>query len=160
MTDIRQIIDTLRENGLRLATAESCTGGLLAAAVTDIPGASDVFDCGVVSYSNAIKAQVLSVSTDVLAEVGAVSHQTAQAMAKGVRSLAGADIALSTTGIAGPGGGSKEKPVGLVYIGLADREKSSSTENHFSGSREDVRSQTVAAALQQLENYLADKGLI
>lgn len=101
-----------------IATAESCTGGLVSERITEVPGASEIFGCGICSYANEIKHRVLGVSKETLAKYGAVSEQTAREMAAGVRKLAGADIGVSTTGIAGPGGGTPEKPVGLVYIGI------------------------------------------
>jgi nicotinamide-nucleotide amidase len=109
----------LRERGLTLAVAESCTGGLIGHRVTEVPGSSAYFLLGVATYSNAAKEQVLGVSPDTLAAHGAVSTETAEAMAEGVRRLAGADLGVSTTGIAGPGGGSDEKPVGTVCVGIA-----------------------------------------
>jgi len=154
MTCAENIVKQLKETKRRIATAESCTGGMVAAAFTDIAGASDVFDCGVVSYSNDIKAKLLDVPCGILEKYGAVSHQTACAMARGALALSGADIAVSTTGIAGPGGGSADKPVGLVYIGLADSKEVRSFENHFSGTRQQIRQQTVETALKLLEKYL------
>lgn len=115
----RAVVAALTERKLHLATAESCTGGLLAKRITDISGASDVFECGVVSYANRIKHDVLGVSQEVLDTVGAVSEDCARQMAEGVRRLGGADYGLSTTGIAGPTGGTPDKPVGTVYIALA-----------------------------------------
>ena len=105
-----------RERGLTLATAESCTGGLVAARLTSVPGSSDVFLGGVVSYANEVKARALGVPEEVLREHGAVSAETAAAMAAGARARLGADVAVAVTGIAGPGGGTAEKPVGLVYL--------------------------------------------
>ncbi len=112
------VVALLREKKLTVAVAESCTGGKVAAAITDIPGASDVFGCGVCAYSNDIKQKLLNVSAKTLADHGAVSAETAREMAAGVRALSGADIGISITGIAGPGGGSAEKPVGLVWFGV------------------------------------------
>jgi len=112
------VVALLREKKLTVALAESCTGGKVSAAITDIPGASDVFGCGVCAYSNAIKQKILNVSAKTLAGHGAVSAETAREMAAGVRALSGADIGVSITGIAGPGGGSAEKPVGLVWFGV------------------------------------------
>jgi len=112
------VVQLLREKKLTVALAESCTGGKVAAAITDVPGASDVFGCGVCSYSNEIKQKVLCVKAQTLDAYGAVSAETAREMAAGVRALSGADIGISVTGIAGPGGGSAEKPVGLVYFGV------------------------------------------
>lgn len=116
------VVEALKEKHLSVATAESCTGGLISQRITQVAGASDVFGCGVCSYSNEIKQSILHVSGDTLMEFGAVSKQTAAEMAQGVRQISGADIGVSTTGVAGPGGGSEEKPVGLVYIAI-DSEK-------------------------------------
>ncbi len=113
------LVEVLREKGLKVATAESCTGGLISKMITDVSGASDVFDCGVCSYANEIKEKLLGVSAEDLKLRGAVSEEVAMAMAKGVRKLSGADIGISTTGIAGPTGGTKEKPVGTVWIGIS-----------------------------------------
>ena len=112
------VVKKLREKHLRLATAESCTGGLLSGRITAVSGASEVFDCGVCSYANEIKHRVLGVSEETLSTLGAVSAETVIQMAQGVKRLANADIGASTTGIAGPTGGTDEKPVGLVYVGI------------------------------------------
>lgn len=114
----QRVVEALLERGWILATAESCTGGLVSEKITEVPGCSAVFTCGVCSYANEIKESVLGVRPETLMRYGAVSPQTAREMATGVRRLAGADIGISTTGIAGPGGGSAEKPVGLVYIAV------------------------------------------
>lgn len=112
------LVEKLKEKKLTIATAESCTGGLVSKRITEIPGASAVFGCGVCAYANEIKKKVLGVSHETLEKYGAVSEQTALEMAKGVRRLSGADIGISTTGIAGPDGGTDKKPVGLVYVGV------------------------------------------
>lgn len=112
----------LKEKGLKLATAESCTGGLLSKRLTEIPGSSEVFECGIVSYANAIKSKLLGVKPETLDRFGAVSKETACAMARGALLQSGADLAVSITGIAGPGGGTDEKPVGTVYVALSDGE--------------------------------------
>lgn len=112
------VVEKLTKNNLKLATAESCTGGLLSGRITAVSGASEVFDCGVCSYANEIKHKVLGVSEETLNTLGAVSAETALQMAEGVKNLADADIGASTTGIAGPTGGTDEKPVGLVYVGI------------------------------------------
>ncbi len=112
------VVQTLRGKGLKAATAESCTGGGLSHAITDIPGSSSVFECGVCAYSNAMKIELLGVDEDTLSKHGAVSAETAEEMAAGVRALSGADIGVGVTGIAGPDGGSEEKPVGLVYVSV------------------------------------------
>lgn len=117
------LVKTLAEKNIKLATAESCTGGLISKKITEVSGSSAVFDCGVCSYSNQIKNKVLGVENSVLDTLGAVSAETAMQMAKGVRLLADSDIAVSTTGIAGPTGGTATKPVGLVYIGISTSER-------------------------------------
>lgn len=116
------VIEKLKEKHMKVATAESCTGGLIAKRITDVPGASEVFDCGIISYANEIKHRVLGVSEDDLNKYGAVSEPVARQMAQGALKVSEADIAVSVTGIAGPDSDSTNKPVGLVYIGLADRD--------------------------------------
>lgn len=116
-----RVLDLCRAKGLKLATAESCTGGLVAAALTAIPGSSDVVECGYVTYSNAAKQRMLGVAAAVLERHGAVSRQAAIAMAQGALERSMADVAVAVTGIAGPGGGSSEKPVGLVHFAAAAR---------------------------------------
>ncbi len=114
-----ELVKALKAKGLKIATAESCTGGLISKMITDVSGASEVFDCGVCSYANEIKAKVLGVSSEDLKSKGAVSKEVAMQMAEGVRKLSGADIGISTTGIAGPTGGTALKPVGTVFIGVS-----------------------------------------
>ena len=116
------VVAMLKEHHLKVATAESCTGGLIAKRITDVPGASEVFECGIISYANEIKHKILGVSEDDLNKYGAVSEPVAKQMAQGALKVSGADIAVSVTGIAGPDSDSTDKPVGLVYIGLADKE--------------------------------------
>lgn len=137
----------LTQKGLRVAVAESCTGGLLGAALTALPGSSAYFIGGVLAYDNRVKTEVLGVSHETLLSYGAVSEEVVSEMALGVRRLLNADWAIATTGIAGPGGGSVEKPVGTVWIGLADREGVFSRLLHAEGDRESVRAATVRAAL-------------
>lgn len=115
----QMVVDALTKKKLRIATAESCTGGMISAAITSVSGASGVFDCGVCSYANFIKSKLVGVKEETLATYGAVSDKTAMEMARGVRILSGADVGISTTGIAGPLGGTPYKPVGLVYIGVS-----------------------------------------
>ena len=117
----QMVVDRLIEKGEKIATAESCTGGSISKRITDVSGASAVFDCGVCSYGNNIKNKVLGVNQETLETVGAVSPQTAVEMALGVRNLANSHYGIATTGIAGPTGGTKEKPVGLVYIGISSQ---------------------------------------
>ena len=144
----KRVIEKLRERGLLLATAESCTGGLCAKRLTDVAGASQVFCGGVVSYTNDVKMRLLGVKEETLAQFGAVSGETAREMAEGARKATGADVAVSVTGLAGPGGDEFGHPVGTVFIGYADGETALFRECHFTGDREQVRSQTVAAALE------------
>ena len=147
-----RLIDLLRHSGKKIATAESCTGGLLASRITDVPGASEVFDLGIVSYSNAVKHRFLGVPDEILKSFGAVSSQTAEAMAKGVCKAAGADFGVGITGIAGPGGGTAEKPVGLVFFSLNSFEKDCfiTRELHLSGSRSEVREETCRLVFETL----------
>jgi nicotinamide-nucleotide amidase len=145
------VLDRCRSRGWRLATAESCTGGLVAAALTAIGGSSNVVERGFVTYSNEAKTELLGVPPETIAAHGAVSAETAGAMAEGAVARAPADLAVSVTGVAGPGGGSAEKPVGLVVLGLARRGQATRTERHlFSGDRAAVRGAALRAALALL----------
>jgi len=121
LAEARALLDLCRAKKLTIATAESCTGGLVAATLTEIPGSSDVVERGFVTYSNAAKTAMLGVPPDVIARFGAVSRETAEAMAQGALARSPADLAVSITGIAGPGGGSPGKPVGLVHFGAVAR---------------------------------------
>ena len=152
--EVADIVAKLTELKLSVATAESCTGGLIASTIVDIPGASDCFNEGYVTYSNEAKMKNLGVHDETLVAYGAVSEQTATEMAKGVKKRAKADFGLSSTGIAGPGGGSPKKPVGLVYIGCAYGDKCTVKELHLSGDRTAVRHQASAEALQLLAQCL------
>jgi PncC family amidohydrolase len=134
--------------GLTVAVAESCTGGLVADAITDIPGSSGYFAGGVVSYSNAAKEQLLGVGGDVLAAHGAVSAQVARTMAEGVRARFDADIGMAVTGIAGPDGGSDAKPVGLTYVAVADRDGVEVRRHAWSGDRLANKAASAAATLE------------
>jgi nicotinamide-nucleotide amidase len=150
------IIDAARNKKMMIATAESCTGGLIGGCLTEIPGSSDVFDRGFIVYSNDAKMAHLNVSRKTIADFGAVSAETALEMAEGALRASNADIAVSVTGIAGPGGGSAEKPVGLVYLGVALRrgDKSYILKNMFEGDRGDVRVKTVETALAMLKKEI------
>ena len=117
-----KVLDTCRARGLMLATAESCTGGMVASSLVDIPGSSDVVDCGFVTYSNSAKTRMLGVPADLIEEHGAVSEPVARAMAAGALKNSRADIAVAITGVAGPGGGTPEKPEGLVHFACAQRD--------------------------------------
>lgn len=152
-----QLLETCRAQGVRIVTAESCTGGLIAALLTEIPGCSDVFERGFVTYSNLAKRELLGVPAGLIDEHGAVSEAVARAMAEGALSRADAQLALSVTGIAGPGGGSAEKPVGLVWLGCAARGRPTQTHRHlFEGDRDQVRLQAVAAAIACMQAMAAD----
>ena len=118
VTECIELVETLKKEGMTITTAESCTGGLIAAAITDVPGSSEVFKRGFVTYCDEAKHEMLGVSEEVLATDTAVSERVASEMAEGAAKAAKADAAISVTGIAGPGGGSPDKPVGLVYIGI------------------------------------------
>jgi len=151
---IEKIADLLKKKKLWVATAESCTSGLVAHNLTNVAGSSEYFKGGVVAYSNEIKMKVLGVKKETLDKFGAVSHQTAREMALGVKNLMGVDIALSTTGIAGPGGGTPEKPVGLVYIALATPEKVETRKFIFEGNRLENKENFCKAGLNMLLEYL------
>lgn len=146
------VIAAARAGGLHIATAESCTGGLIAAALTSVAGSSDVVDRGFVTYSNAAKIELLGVPADLIAVKGAVSREVAVAMAEGVLKNSPADVAIAVTGIAGPGGGSPQKPVGLVHIAAARRGGARLHEEKRFGDigREAVREATVQVALEMM----------
>lgn len=153
------IITLLKEKELTLTTAESCTGGMLAARLTNVPGVSEVFKQGLVTYSNRAKRKLLDVKKNTLKDCGAVSEKTAKEMAKNGAFITGSDACVSVTGTAGPTGGTEEKPVGLVYIGCCYNNKTVVKEFHFKGERQKIREQATANALILLrECILADKG--
>jgi nicotinamide-nucleotide amidase len=149
----RCLLDLCRERGLRVATAESCTGGLIAGALTEIAGSSDVVERGFVTYSNTAKAEMLGVPRELIERHGAVSEEVARAMAEGALARSRADLAVSVTGVAGPGGGSPAKPVGLVHFGCAAKgHRLRHAERRFGDvGRSEVRRLTVLAALAMLE---------
>ena len=152
---LEQVVgDLLRWRGYSLATAESCTGGLLAGRITEVPGSSEYFLEGVVTYSNEAKMRVLGVPAEMLEEHGAVSEPVACAMAAGVRKLAGSTFGIGVTGIAGPSGGTEEKPVGLVYIALADEDTVEARKLIFPGDRQFIRTLTVNSALDLLRRRI------
>jgi nicotinamide-nucleotide amidase len=145
------VLDLCRARAWRLATAESCTGGLVAAALTAIAGSSDVVERGFVTYSNEAKGELLGIRPEILAMHGAVSAETAAAMAEGALARAPVELAVSITGIAGPGGGSAQKPVGLIYLGLAQRGGACRTERHiFPDDRTATRRAALVRALELL----------
>lgn len=143
----RELITLLHKAKRKIATAESCTGGMIAEAITSVPGSSDVFDGGIVSYANAVKHACLGVREETLAAHGAVSAETAAEMAAGVCRLMGAQIGVAVTGIAGPGGGSETKPVGLVWFGICVDGRVQTQSRRFSGNRTQVRHAAVRHAL-------------
>lgn len=149
-----KLINLLKKYNLTISTAESCTGGLVASAITEISGSSEFFGMGVVTYANEAKMKLLGVKSDTLTAYGAVSEQTAKEMAEGILSLSKSDISISVTGIAGPTGGTPEKPVGLVYIGISGKFGTNSYENYFSGNRSQVRTQTVEKAFKLASDYI------
>jgi len=151
-----QIGRILTQNELSIAAAESCTGGLFAHTLTSVPGSSKYFVGGVVAYSNRIKETILGVQTRTLLNYGAVSFQTAEEMALGIREKFDASIGLSTTGIAGPSGGTPEKPVGLVWLGISTSQRTQTFECHFEGDREQVQTSSVRKLLWLLLDYLEE----
>ena len=158
LTLCTEIVNLLKENGLTLSVAESCTGGLISKSITDVSGCSSVFFGGVVSYDNSVKENVLGVKNATLRAYGAVSYETAKEMAQGVKNALNTDIGISTTGIAGPGGGSAEKPVGTVYIGIAINGDVSSKRLDIGAhlSREEIRSKAACILLSELKIKLQE----
>lgn len=157
MTDlVAGVSEALVRRGLRLALAESCTGGLVAARLTDRPGSSRFLEAGLVTYSNGAKASLLGVDPDVIATRGAVSEAVARAMVAGAREATGAEAAIAITGIAGPDGGTPEKPVGTVWIAAAVGDQVRTVRFQFGGDRSAVREAAVAAALDMLLETLEE----
>jgi nicotinamide-nucleotide amidase len=148
------VLDRARELGWSLATAESCTGGLVAAGLTAIPGSTDVVAGGIVAYANEVKVEELGVPAELIEEHGAVSAEVAEAMARGARERLGVDVAVSVTGVAGPGGGSEEKPVGLVYFHAETPEASKGGTFSFPGDRDSIRRRSVVASLHLVRRLL------
>ncbi|MBQ9167684.1 MAG: CinA family protein [Oscillospiraceae bacterium] len=151
MSLCKQVLEKL--SGRTLATAESCTGGGIGAALTAIPGSSSVYRGGIISYCNEIKHRLLGVDEQLLKQYGAVSGPVAKAMAQGARTALDTDVAVSVTGLAGPGGDEFGNPVGTVFLGYADDKTSFSMEFHFSGEREAVRNQAIRAAMNLILQY-------
>lgn len=153
--EAQKIIDLATEKDIKIATAESCTGGLIGAAITAISGSSTCFHGGIIAYDNAVKTKLLGVSPSVLGKYGAVSEKTAERMAAGVVERLGVDLAVSVTGVAGPGGGSDGKPVGTVWIGIATKDTTSATLCNFGDiGRNSIRDQTVLEALKLLRSQM------
>jgi len=152
---LREVVHALKRQGLMLATAESCTGGWVAQVITSVAGSSEWFERGFVAYTNLAKREMLGVSTTILSRHGAVSEQCARAMAEGALTHSHAQVALAITGIAGPSGGTPEKPVGTVcFAWAAKKRETQSRKLVFTGDRETVRKQAVVTALQGLLEYL------
>lgn len=149
-----EVVGLLKEYGLTVTTAESCTGGMIASKIVNVSGASDVFCEGYVTYSNAAKHKLLGVKNETLEAYGAVSSQTAGEMAVGAARAAEADASIAATGIAGPGGGTAEKPVGLVYISCFVKGDVAVEECHFKGTRLEVREQSAVTALNLLRKMI------
>jgi nicotinamide-nucleotide amidase len=156
ITLAEEVLNAARRNGLRIATAESCTGGLIAALLTEIPGSSDVVERGFVTYSNEAKADLLGIPLSLIQEQGAVSAEVARAMAEGAVQHSLAQLSVAVTGIAGPGGGSADKPVGLVHMAAAREGHKTLHEEHRFGDigRSDVRLKTVEAAVQLMRKVI------
>lgn len=152
--DAANFLRQCEQKGLKLAAAESCTGGLVAALFTEVPGSSSVFERGYVTYSNISKTELLGVEPALIETHGAVSEQVAVAMAQGALMRANVDIAVAITGIAGPTGGTPQKPVGLVYIAVATKKETRVEFYYFEGGRAAIRLQSVAQALVMLQNAL------
>jgi PncC family amidohydrolase len=148
-----KLAQVFKQKGLSIATAESCTGGLLAGRITDLAGSSAYLLGGVVSYSNEAKMALLGVESDALDQHGAVSEEVARQMARGARQRLGSDVGISITGVAGPGGGSADKPVGLVWIGLSDARGDRAQRYLWDSDRAGNREQSVLAALQMLIDW-------
>lgn len=150
----KKVAHLLKERNMKVATAESCTGGLIGHTITNIPGSSEYYEGGIISYSNALKMNLLGVKEETLAKYGAVSEQTAREMADGVRKKANVDVGIATTGIAGPGGGTAEKPVGLVYIAISTEKETKVEKYLFHGNRWENKESTCKAALNLLLDHL------
>ncbi len=144
----------LREKNLTIACAESCTGGLLTSRLTDVAGSSAYVQGSIVSYSNAVKNSVLKVKVETLEKFGAVSEQTARQMSENVRKLFTTDIGVGVTGIAGPDGGSAEKPVGTVYISVSNADKTEVKRFNFTGTRVEIKNQSANAAMSMIKNFI------
>jgi nicotinamide-nucleotide amidase len=149
-----EIWSILTDRGLTISVAESCTGGLIGNLITDVPGSSRYFLGGIIAYCNQSKMEILNVSPKTIAEYGAVSDQTVREMAGNVKRVFKSDLGLAVTGIAGPDGGSREKPVGTVFIGLAVDDKIFAAGYHFHGTRGDIKQETANMALDYLRRYL------
>ncbi len=151
------LLELLKKRGERLCTAESCTGGLIASEIVRIPGSSEAFDGGMVSYSNEVKHNLLGVPQDLLDTYGAVSSEVVGQMAQGALNSFGCDYAVATSGIAGPGGGTKEKPVGLVWFAIATKSELKTFYKIFDGNRTEIREKSVLYVLNELFQIIVQK---
>ncbi len=147
---VKRIGNIMREAGITLSAAESCTGGMLGMLLTSVPGSSEWFLGGIIAYSNSFKTTILGISSSLIETEGAVSRETALAMAAGIRKLTGSDISISVTGIAGPGGGSSEKPVGTVWMAVCSSQSMSAEMKRFAGDRDVVRRKAADYLLAKL----------
>lgn len=154
MLEEKRALEILSKRGLTLAVAESCTGGLLSHRITNIPGSSQVFLLGIIAYSNEAKNQLLEIPKSVIQAKGAVSYETVKLMAASIAQLSGAAIGIAITGIAGPTGGSKAKPIGTVFIALAEGKKAVAQKLHFSGNRLQIKRKAVDKALDMLLKFI------
>jgi len=152
----QEVGNLLRQKGLTVGVVESATGGLISHLITNVPGSSDYYKGSVTAYSNEVKIRVIGVREETIDKYGAVSYQVAEEMARGGRKILAADICLADTGIAGPGGATPEKPVGLFYIGLSHQAGTYSREHNFQGSREQRKGSAAEAALRWLKEYLVE----
>ncbi len=152
-----EIGDALRKEEISISTAESCTGGLISHILTNVPGSSEYYKGGVIAYANEVKENVLHVSKDILKAKGAVSAECAMAMAKGVRELLRTDVGIATTGIAGPTGGTPDKPVGLIYIALATKDYVYHAKHIFHEDRDGNKREAANAALEMLWGYITKR---
>ncbi|WPC24688.1 CinA family protein [Brachyspira hyodysenteriae] len=150
----KEVVELLIQRGLKVTSAESCTGGLFAAHITSVSGSSECFEGSFVTYSNEIKHRMINVSNETLEKYGAVSEECVLEMAENSRKIMGSDISIAISGIAGPSGGSAEKPVGLVWICLAAYGYIKAYKNIFSGDRQEVREQSVMFSLNLIENFI------
>ncbi len=154
----KSVIKQAVASGVKVATAESCTGGLISSCLTAVAGSSDAFLCGFVTYSNESKTLLLGIPVDAITDYGAVSDVVAAAMAEGAVAHSGADLAVAVTGVAGPGGGTEEKPVGLVYLSLAQVDDDAVVKRYiFAGTRDDIRRSAVGAALELMLSGLEER---
>lgn len=151
---IEKLVELLKKHDMTISIAESCTGGLIAKSITDVSGVSDVFGFGFVTYANDAKHKLLGVWEEAILQYGAVSEPVAVLMSRGARRVSGSDIAVSVTGIAGPGGGSREKPVGLVYVSLSTKYGTICRKCNFKGDRTEVRNQTRDTAFSMAVRFL------